>query len=173
MFFVLKMSPNKSNLSYLLDEQINSLLNEASSPYFSLKGRASITFNEFLSDRMLLISVIKAGIPYKLFELIQNITPFSEFDWAKYLNISAKSLQRYKAANNFHFKSIHSEKILEMAEVTQYGLEVFGQLEKFNLWLNTPNFALANYKPIELLSDSYGKELVITELSHINQGIFS
>jgi hypothetical protein len=60
-----------------------------------------------------------------------------------------------------------------MAEVTQYGLEVFGQLEKFNLWLNTPNFALANYKPIELLSDSYGKELVITELSHINQGIFS
>ena len=66
---------------------------------------------------------------------------------------------------------IHSEKIIEIAEVTKIGLDVFGNLEKLKLWLNTPNFALGNLKPIELLNDSYGKEMVIGELTRINHGI--
>jgi uncharacterized protein (DUF2384 family) len=58
-----------------------------------------------------------------------------------------------------------------MAEVTNMGLETFGSFEKLKLWLNTPNFALGNLKPFELLKDSYGKELVMNELVHINHGI--
>ncbi len=58
-----------------------------------------------------------------------------------------------------------------MAEVTNIGKEVLGKIEKFKLWLDTPNFALGNLKPMELLKDSYGKELVISELTHINHGI--
>ena len=48
-----------------------------------------------------------------------------------------------------------------MAEVTNIGLEVFGEMGKFKLWLNTPVFSLGNNKPFELLRDSYGKEMVI------------
>lgn len=59
-----------------------------------------------------------------------------------------------------------------MAEVMQIGLEVFGDAERLKLWLNTPNFALGNLKPVELLKDSYGKEKVINELTKINHGIF-
>ena len=59
-----------------------------------------------------------------------------------------------------------------MAEVTQLGLRVFGDNDKFKLWLDTPNFALGQMKPIELLKDSYGKELVIGELTRIQYGIF-
>ena len=58
-----------------------------------------------------------------------------------------------------------------MAEVTNIGLEVFGDMGKFKLWLYTPNFALGNLKPIDLLRDSYGKEMVIGELTRINYGI--
>ncbi len=58
-----------------------------------------------------------------------------------------------------------------MAEVTNVGKEVFGDMEKFKLWLDTPNFSLGNLKPMELLKDSYGKELVIGELTRINYGI--
>ncbi len=57
------------------------------------------------------------------------------------------------------------------AEVTSLGVEVFGDLEKFMLWLDTPNLSLGNLKPMELLKDSYGKELVIGELTRINYGI--
>jgi putative toxin-antitoxin system antitoxin component (TIGR02293 family) len=52
------------------------------------------------------------------------------------------------------------------------GLDVFGEMDKLKLWLNTPNYSLGNFKPIELLKYSYGKELVIGELTRINHGIF-
>lgn len=130
-----------------------------------------LSYESFLEDKMLIILAIRTGIPFTLFDLIQNYTPFSENDWANFLDISTKSLQRYRTAPNFYFKPIHSEKIIEMAEVTKVGLDVFGNIEKLKLWLNTPNYALGNLKPLELLKDSYGKEMVISELNRINYGI--
>lgn len=142
--------------------------------YFSteLKKTGKITFTQFLSDKMMVIVVIQHGIPYSLFNVIQEATPFSEKDWATFLDMSTKSLQRYKK-DEVTFKPIHSEKIIEMAEVTKLGLEVFGNKEKFNLWLHTPSFALGNIKPFDLIGDSYGKELVVSELTRINYGIFA
>ncbi|MBL7773734.1 MAG: DUF2384 domain-containing protein [Chitinophagaceae bacterium] len=131
-----------------------------------------VTYEKFLEDKMLIIVAIRAGIPYSLFDLIQHYTPFSESDWANFLDISTKSLQRYKSSPEHHFKPIHSEKIIEMAEVTKVGIDVFGNMDKLKLWLNTPCYALGKLEPIELLKDSYGKEMVISELNRINHGIF-
>jgi putative toxin-antitoxin system antitoxin component (TIGR02293 family) len=100
------------------------------------------------------------------------LTPFSLNDWADYLDISRKSLIRYQNQDKA-FKPIHTEKIIELAEVTKLGQEVFGNDEKFRLWLETPNFALGNFKPFDLLKDSYGKELLIGELTRIDHGILS
>lgn len=130
-----------------------------------------VTYEDFLSNKMLIIVAIREGIPYSIFDLIQHYTPFSETDWAKFLDISTKSLQRYRQVSKFYFKSLHSEKIIEMAEVTKAGLEVFEDMDKFKLWLNTPNYSLGKLKPIELLKDSYGKELVLGELTRIEHGI--
>jgi hypothetical protein len=47
-----------------------------------------ITYEKFLEDKMLIIVAIRTGIPYFLFDLIQNYTPFSESDWADLLDIS-------------------------------------------------------------------------------------
>lgn len=132
-----------------------------------------ITYNDFFSNRMLIIRSIRIGLSYSFFNSIKNVTPFSENDWADALNISKKSLQRYKNEKDFIFKPIHSEKIIELAEVTQLGKEVFDSLDQFYLWLNTPSFALGNLKPIELLKDSYGKEMVMNELNRIDKGIFA
>ena len=52
-----------------------------------------------------------------------------------------------------------------MAEVTESGMEVFGSLDKFKQWLGTSNFALGDLTPMELLKDSYGKDMVLTELN--------
>lgn len=110
-------------------------------------------------------------MPFSLFNLIQYVTPFSENDWTNILDISTKSLQRYRQASK-QFKPLQSEKIIEMAEVTSVGLDVFGSIGKFKLWLDTPNFPLGNLTPMELLKDSYGKEMVLGELIRINHGIF-
>lgn len=132
----------------------------------------SLTYAGFLSNKMLIIFVIRGGIPYSLFHLIRHFTPFTEEDWANFLDISTKSLHRYKQSAK-QFKPIQSEKIIEMAEVTDVGLDVFGSTEKFKRWLDTPNYALGSLKPIDLLKDSYGKEMVIGELTRINHGILA
>lgn len=56
-----------------------------------------------------------------------------------------------------------------MLEVTSIRFNIFGELKKFKLWLETPNLSLENLKPIVLLRYSYGKELVINELKGINR----
>jgi len=152
------------NIEQKLDKEISTLFK----PKFENKRK--LTYSEFLSNKMLIISVIKSGVPYSLFDLIKDVTPFTENDWAKFLNISTKTLHRCKKDSK-RFKPLQSEKIIEMAEVTNIGRETFGEVEKFKLWLDTPNYSLGNLKPMELLGDSYGKELVIGELTRINHGI--
>lgn len=56
--------------------------------------------------------------------------------------------------------------------MTAVGLEVFDSQEDFAAWLNASSHALSNRRPIELLRDSYGKEMVLSELHRIDQGIF-
>jgi putative toxin-antitoxin system antitoxin component (TIGR02293 family) len=131
-----------------------------------------LTFDEFLSNKMLIVFSIREGISYSFFNLIKEVSPFNEIYWADLLDISTKSLHRYKKASK-PFKPSHSEKIIEMAEVTQLGLEVFGNMDKLKLWLETPSYALGNLKPMELMKDSYGKEMVISELTRINYGILA
>jgi putative toxin-antitoxin system antitoxin component (TIGR02293 family) len=132
-----------------------------------------IAYSDFFENKMLIIRAIRKGLPYKLFNKIKDITPFSEDDWAEYLNLSKKTLQRHRNDADYHFKPIHTEKIIELAEVTNFGKDVFDTTEQFYLWLNTPSFALGNLKPAELLKDSYGKELVMAELNRIDHGIFA
>jgi len=155
-----------------LDKEISTLFKHSQIDKKFFSSKSDLTYSGFLSNRMLIILAIREGIPYSLFNLIRLSSPFSENDWADILDISTKSLQRYKLSAK-NFKSLQSEKIIEVAEVTNIGLDVFGTMEKFKLWLDTPNFPLGGLKPIELLKDSYGKEMVIGELTRINYGIFA
>ena len=165
------MITSRSHIESKLNKEIAALLKHAKINNLSVEMSQHVSYEEFLKDKMLIIAAIRKGIPYSLFELIQDYTPFTENDWANFLDISTKSLQRYKAISSHSFKPIHSEKIIAMAEVTEVGLDVFGNMDKFGLWLNTPNYAMGKLKPIELLKDSYGKELVLSELVRINHGI--
>lgn len=153
-----------------LDKEISTFFNRRTIGNKTTAVKNDVTYSGFIADKMLIIEAIREGIPYSLFDLIQHYTPFTEKDWASLLNISTKSLQRYKQSSK-QFKPNQSEKIIEMAEVTTIGLDVFGDINKFKLWLDTPNFALGNLKPMDLIKDSYGKELVISELTRINYGI--
>ncbi len=160
------------NIEQKLDKEIAAVIRSSVRSNSLRSKKRKVSYHEFLSDKMLIISTIRDGIPYSLFALIKEVTPFTEDDWATLLNLSAKSLHRYKAGSK-HFKPLQSEKIIEMAEVAKVGTEVFGDPEKFRLWLNTPSFALGSMKPIDLLQDSYGKELVLTELVRIEHGILA
>ena len=134
---------------------------------------SKFSIKQFFGDRLSVVSAIREGIPYSLFQVILAFTPFTEEDWADFLGISTKSLQRYKKDADHRFKSIHSEKIIEITEVTALGLEVFDISNQFYLWLTSPSYALGGHTPKDLLKDSYGKELVMDELHRIDHGVFA
>ncbi len=139
---------------------------------FRQQGTNEITFQDFFNNRILVVHAIQRGIPFTLFQHIKGLTPFSDKDWAVFLDLSVKSLQRYKLEKAHVFKPIHSEKIIELTEVALFGLEIFDSPQQFYLWLNTPSYALGNFTPLDLLKNSYGKDLVVSELNRINEGIF-
>ena len=112
------------NITSKLNKEISSILSDSSIDKRYKTSSKNITYSSFLSNKMLMIAVIREGVPYSLFNLIQDFTPFTEENWADFLDISTKSLQRYKQTAK-SFKSIQSEKIIEMSEVTNVGLDVF------------------------------------------------
>ena len=156
-----------------VNEAIRSYVSKLDNNQMSAARVQELTYSNFFDNKLLVIHSIKQGISYELYHQIQSITPFTEEDWANYLNISTKTLQRNRKEAKFVFKPIHSEKILELVEVSLRGREVFDSGEQFYHWLQTPSVALGNQKPMDLLQDSYGKELIMEELNKIEYGIFA
>jgi putative toxin-antitoxin system antitoxin component (TIGR02293 family) len=169
-----KMASEPVNITKKLDKEIASLFKNAHTKnvFISHAYGENMTWVSFLSNPLLMTYLIQQGLSYAFFDLIQEYSPFDTEEWLMLLAISSKTLSRYKEDEK-SFKPIQSEKIIEIAEVTHAGMEVFGEMEKFRLWLDTPNFALGKMKPFDLLKDSYGKELVLTELTRINYGILA
>lgn len=133
---------------------------------------AGLEYRTFFENKIKLNHLITSGLSYSIFETMQSNTPFSKDEWASFLDISPKTLDRYKNSNK-SFKASQSEKIIGMIEVIKRGVEVFGEIEIFKRWLYVPIPAFSGTEPIELLSTSYGKELVLDELTRIEHGIFA
>jgi len=150
----------------------NSIQDFLKEPLAIYNHSPSLSFIDLLNDKFKLVELIQAGISFGLFEKIRAIFPFTMQDWSAFLDISPKSLQRY-SNDKRRFKPIHSEKIIELAEVIVYGIEVFEDASKLKLWLDTPSFALGRMRPLDLIKNSYGKELVMRELTAIEYGIFA
>jgi len=130
-------------------------------------------FNQSIfDDKLAVVQLIAAGLPYSLYERIQFSLPFSEQEWATFLELSTKSLQRYKAEPGYHFRGFHAQRILEITELMQAGLLFFGDISKLTAWLYAPAFLLDHFRPVDLLKDSYGQSLLLATLHRMSHGIF-
>lgn len=121
---------------------------------------------------MLLIHKVREGITYPYFTEIANMSSFSMKEWAHYLHITERTLQRYKSDDK-SFEPLQSEKILEITLMYKKGLEVFEDKESFDLWLNTNNVGLGNRRPKELLDSNFGIQMIKDELARIEHGVLS
>lgn len=64
-------------------------------------------------------------------------------------------------------KKFRNKRRLMNTEIEKLGLDLFKTKKKFELWLNTPNFAFGGVKPIDA-----DDELVVGEIFRISHGIF-
>jgi putative toxin-antitoxin system antitoxin component (TIGR02293 family) len=119
-----------------------------------------------------LIYATRQGLSFDYFDKILSYIPLKIAEWSKYLNLSERTMQRYKKEHK-HFDSIYAEKILEITLLYQNGEEVFGSSELFNQWMNIENTALGGVKPKSLLDSTFGINLIKDELTRLEQGVVS
>ena len=138
------------------------ILNEPSIAYSTLDD----------SNVYSLINAIKKGINFSVFEKLTGKIPFSLKEWSQLLHLSERSMQRYKKEKGT-FGAVSSERIIEITMLNKYGIEVFGDQNKFNIWLSSTNIAIGNIKPKSLLDSSFGIQILKDELTRIEHGVLA
>jgi putative toxin-antitoxin system antitoxin component (TIGR02293 family) len=119
-----------------------------------------------------LIKLVREGIPYSEFTKITNLVPFTSKEWATYLNISTRTLERHRDENKT-FRQEQSERIVAIYQLLNYGISVFEYHQGFFDWLNAKSIALGGVKPKELLDTSIGIGMVKDELGRLEHGILA
>ena len=134
-----------------------------------LGGKEALHMN--LNSQMDLIELSKKGVSKKALSHLIKYTSLTLGQMAKLLPITERTIQRYSAKDRFN--AAVSEQILEIANIVARGEEVFGDKQKFMIWMNYENPAFANKKPFDLLSSRFGTDLILDELGRIEHGVIS
>lgn len=136
-------------------------------------NRKPVTYQNLENQEVhVLMEAARTGIEYSFFNQLLHKIPITLNEWAEILHLSNRTLQRYQKQKK-NFETLQSERILEISQLYKYGLEVFGDEEKFNSWMNSDIIALGGLKPKSLLDNSYGIGMVKDVLGRIEHGVFS
>ncbi|HOE19189.1 MAG TPA: DUF2384 domain-containing protein [Syntrophorhabdaceae bacterium] len=117
------------------------------------------------------IELSKEGVSKKELSKLAEHLNIGLSRMAELISINARTIQRYTRQKVF--SQTVSEHILHIAVVTVRGEGVFGNKERFRSWLDSPNRALGNKKPFDLLASNFGRDMVLDELGRLERGIVS
>ena len=123
-------------------------------------------------DALVIIRAVRQGVDHKDFDRFAAASGFNVKEWAHFLHISERTVQRLKKEKR-RFDAPQSERIIQIMILFNLGTKLFGTAEKFKLWLHTTNVALGNRLPKELLDSSFGIDLVKDEIERIEYGILA
>ncbi|MDB4902681.1 MAG: hypothetical protein JWQ63_1962 [Mucilaginibacter sp.] len=129
-------------------------------------------YETFDEDEINLANRARDGLSYNYFTTLSERIQLSVQEWADYLHISERTIQRYKKEGKT-FDPIYSEKIIIIELLYKKGIDVFGIEENFYTWMDTKSIALGGVKPKDLLDTSFGITMVYDELGRIEHGIFA
>lgn len=124
------------------------------------------------SQRFNMIKLVREGIPYNDFLDFFKNEPFTEKEWADYLGISTRTLDRYRNENK-NFPAKQSERIIEIKRLLNFGENVFEDNDNFMAWLSMRNIAMGGIVPKKLLDTSIGINMVYDQIGRIEHGIFA
>ena len=117
------------------------------------------------------ISFVRTGITKKFLVRMKEKTNLDYDALAKVLLVGRATL--INKNGNKPFNLALSDRIVGLADLYDYGYQVFGGTENFNAWMFSPNKALGGEKPYNLMDTQYGKEEVRHLIGRIEYGVFS
>lgn len=124
-----------------------------------------------IKNELDLFNLIKAGLSKTVLLLLADSIQVPIHEMAHMINVSERTIQRKSETDIF--SEYVSESILQVAQVYAKGAEVFESQEKFKRWLHSPNRALGDKKPSEMISTRYGTQMVLDLLVRIEYGVIS
>ncbi len=142
-------------------------------PKLSVAMEPSISYGITDDSSILsLINTVRRGLNFSSFLNLTQRSPFNLNEWASFLHLSERTIQRYEKENKT-FDTVYSERIVQITLLYNYGIEVFGNDKLFNTWLESPCIALGKSIPKEFLDSSFGIDLLKSELTKIEHGILA
>jgi putative toxin-antitoxin system antitoxin component (TIGR02293 family) len=105
-----------------------------------------VTYERVLKNKLFVARAVRRGVTFDLFKEIRSNAPFTDTQWAEFLGVNLRTLQRYKKDKKHIFNSLQSERIFELAEVVSLATSIFDTKEHFHIWLNSPSVALGGRK---------------------------
>lgn len=130
-----------------------------------------------LHEPSMLLSTVKPmplvkDFTYKEFKKISDKVPFTLQEWSDILHISERTLQRYAKANSSFPFSV-TDRVLQIDKVIKRGIHVFGNLDKFILWIRDNPYMLEGRLSLQSLGSIEGTNRVLTQLGRIEHGLFA
>jgi putative toxin-antitoxin system antitoxin component (TIGR02293 family) len=113
-----------------------------------------------------------AEFPCRKFEKIAAMVPFTQKEWANILHLSERTLQRY-SKDNKSFEGIYVDRILQIEQMIQIGLETFVNAEAFYKWLHREKKVLGHTLNFESLYSTQGIQDIIDQLGRIQYGVYT
>ncbi len=107
---------------------------------------------------------------YKRFQKIADKVPITQREWASILHLSERTLQRYHKSN-LSFEGIYVDRILQMEQLIDAGLEAFADADTFYRWLKRDKAVLGHLLNFESLYSAQGIQLLHNEISRIRHGV--
>jgi len=120
-------------------------------------------------DSMQVITLIREGVSGDSITRLADLISIPKNEVYNLLNLKARTAQRQVSKNLDADKSGH---LVQITRILQRCVEVFEDLEKAKHWLKSPNYALGNQIPLNLLDTTEGIELVRDTLTRIEYGVF-
>ena len=117
------------------------------------------------------LKLIKSGVSKRILNHMMAAMEISLEDMADILHTTDRTLRRYD--DNTILNMEQSERILELVKLYGYGKAVFGNMDKFKLWVNDSIMALGNHKPKEFLDTSLGIQMLMQILGRMEYGVYS
>jgi putative toxin-antitoxin system antitoxin component (TIGR02293 family) len=140
----------------------------AFNPFYNLLGSNK---SLKLSNDFDIITLARNGFPKRMLLALAKKISLNIQELSNILHISERTLQRYD--DDAIIKTEYAEKAVELARLYTRGEEVFGNMDKFKLWIKTPGVVFKGEAPVSILDTSAGFDMVFKELGRIEHGIFA
>src|SRR5690606_11883121 len=141
----------------------------------SAVSEAALSYSSYPSLRKLaikndytLLKKAREGVDTTVFYSLADAINMPEKTLASIINLSPRTISNYRDQQK-HLDANYSEHLLKLINLYQYGAEIFGSFEEFDLWLHRP-FWDSDETPIDFITTPGGVDLVYQEIEKLALG---